>query len=189
MKDTNRFITGSTRLKLVLAIAMTALTLNGCGFHLNGYQEVPDFYQLMHVQTPKTDNKLDNLLKNRLRSDQVQITDSQQQAPITLAVLSTEWQRYNAGSSSSNQGRVYQVKLKTDYQIQDRHGRPITETQSLNLQQQLILNKGQLIGNNEQYQHLQQQMRKDMVSKLITSLRSQDVMDKVKSRLKVGDNS
>jgi LPS-assembly lipoprotein len=174
---------------MLLVIIMGALTLNGCGFQLNGYQEVPEFYQLMHVQTPNVDSEIDNLLKDQLRSDQVQIVDNHQQAPITLAVLSTQWQRYNTGSSSSNQARVYQVKLHTEYQLQDRQGHPITETKSLTLQQKLILKKGQLISNNEQYQHLQQQMRQDMVSRLITSLRSKDTLDKVKNRLNAYDHS
>jgi len=169
----------------LVIVIVSALLLSQCGFHLRGYERVPDVFQLLYIKSSEqVEPAFKQRLTNQINHTEARIASNPSQSPVTLNITKTKWDTYTLDAQRSTEAQVYEVSYTLHYQIETKHGKAIVPEAKLQINRQLIIKAEQLIGNNEQLTELKQQMRQDMAQKLLKNLKSEDVINKMRHQLK-----
>lgn len=152
------------------ATALLALALSSCGFHLRGMVELPKWFHQVAVVSNDSNHELVNLLKSRLDSYHVEVNDNPTKADYTILIQNSLYEVKIISIGASTNPRQYQLKLTTQYQIQNRKGALLLPQRSIIATRQLTVNNDRILGSNDEETTLQREMRQDTVTQIMTTL-------------------
>ena len=152
------------RLILCLFIALLA----GCGFHLRGQVALP--YSTLHISGPSA-SSVSNSLKRVLRSSGVRLVDRQEDAELTLVILSDVREKSILSLSAAGRAQEYELRQRLSYRIitADDPNLPAGEILS---QRSISFNDAQVLAKESEENLLYRDMENDVVQQLLRRLQA-----------------
>ncbi len=152
------------RLILCLFIALLA----GCGFHLRGQVALP--YSTLHVSGPSA-TSVSNSLKRVLRSSGVRLVDRQEDAELTLVILSDVREKSILSLSAAGRAQEYELRQRLSYRIITA-GEPDLPAGEILSQRSISFNDAQVLAKESEENLLYRDMENDVVQQLLRRLQA-----------------
>ena len=152
------------RLILCLFIAL----LVGCGFHLRGQVALP--YSTLHISGPSA-SSVSNSLKRVLRSSGVRLVDRQEDAELTLVILSDVREKSILSLSAAGRAQEYELRQRLSYRIITA-GEPDLPAGEILSQRSISFNDAQVLAKESEENLLYRDMENDVVQQLLRRLQA-----------------
>lgn len=152
------------RLILCLFIALLA----GCGFHLRGQVALP--YATLHISGPSA-TSVSNSLKRVLRSSGVRLVDRQEDAELTLVILSDVREKSILSLSAAGRAQEYELRQRLNYRIITA-GEPDLPAGEILSQRSISFNDAQVLAKESEENLLYRDMENDVVQQLLRRLQA-----------------
>ena len=152
------------RLILCLFIALLA----GCGFHLRGQVALP--YSTLHISGPSA-SSVSNSLKRVLRSSGVRLVDRQEDAELTLVILSDVREKSIMSLSAAGRAQEYELRQRLSYRIITA-GEPDLPAGEILSQRSISFNDAQVLAKESEENLLYRDMENDVVQQLLRRLQA-----------------
>ena len=154
----------------VFLAMMPAALMTGCGFQLRRYDGVP--FASLYI-----DAQVGNLVAQRLRGllragGHTRLTDTAAEAEAVLAFSADK--RTKTILSLSGAGRVteYRLGLEVGYGIADREGRPLAESETIELTRDLTYDDAQLLAKGSEEELLYRDMDENAALRILRRLQA-----------------
>ncbi len=157
---------------LALGILILSL-LQGCGFHLRGSADLPPSISPLYIEGLGAYDPLRKVLRQTLADSNVQITDNRAQARTILRLRNQEHERRVL--SVDGQGKVveYELHHALDFDLIGADGNTLAEEQTVGTQRAYINTETEVLGKAEEELDVQEDMRVDLASRIVSRLQSQ----------------
>ena len=156
------------RLLLSLSIAMSVLSLNGCGVALRGPVSFP--FASIYVGLPDN-SPLGGELKRNIRANgKTLISADVNTADVALEVLAET--REKTILSLNNQGRVreYNLTYNLRFRVKDKAGKEVLEPTTISLKRNISFNETQVLAKEAEEVLLYRDMQSDLVQQIMRRL-------------------
>lgn len=159
---------------LNILIICVLCSLTACGFKLYSKKAIPPQLHTVYLQSNNPYGQLEVSLKQTLTAQDVNFTDSEQQAPIILNIMNTSLTHDNSNVVSSSQATVYNFHYKITFNLLDKHGNSIIDSQSVKATRTLTLNPNEMLDANPEVDTMQQEMERELIFKMTNRLTSRN---------------
>lgn len=159
------------RFYLLFCTISVLLTLQGCGFHLRGYDNATLPFHTLRLESnpPYTDftKELRQSLENLGITTQFSCP-----APITLQILSQDFTRTMTSLGNAGQTTTYLLSFTVLFQLLDSTNHTLLPVQQIRATRNFSITATQLAGDLNTQTDLAEDMRRDVIQQLITHLSS-----------------
>jgi len=149
---------------------MLTLLLGACGFHLRGEAA---FSLPFHTLYVKSNNELAPFileLKRGIEANGVEITDTPEQAQLTLHIVSESTDRQIMSLSGSGRVLEYRLYYRVSFQAYDNKHRDWLAPDEITLRRDYSYDATQVIAKEQEEALLYQNMRSDAVHQMLRRL-------------------
>jgi len=122
----------------------------------------------LQSNTPYGD--FEQTLRTRLRSYNIKLTDTAADAPLTLAILSTNWQQTPGAFSTNLTTRQFTLSLTITYQVLSSTGTVVIPTNSVTSTTAFTIDSSQLLSSTDLGQQYHDNLQQDAASRLMSQL-------------------
>ena len=163
---------GDTRLRVaVVSIALVALVLSACGFHLQGRTPLPDVVKTPYLQTVDRQSEFALSLQRALITSGARPVEEKNQASVVVNIIKDEVVRRTLSVSAQNQPDEYELTYNVRFSVLagDKELLPptdISNVRSFAFAEQLLLAK------NHEETILRQDMAHDLADMVMRRLAS-----------------
>ena len=165
------------RSALVLSLC---LTLAACGFHLRGMLSLPASMQKLTVLSLSNDSPLVPTLTSALQVAGVDVVPPGQ-APFTLTILTDDFTSSIGSISASTNTRQYSLSYRVSIQLNDKDGTIVIAPSTLQTYRTLTVDANMILGSNSQEFTLKQEMREDIVQKVLAQIASKQTKARIEA--------
>ena len=164
----------SNTLRSWLCIASLFLLISSCGFHLRGHVSIPLELKTLFLQSNTPYAAFEQTIRARLRSYNIKLTNTAADAPLTLAILSTQWQKTPGAFSTNLTTRQYTLSLTVTYQVLASNGTVVIPASSVTATTAFTIDSSQLLSSTDLGQQYHDNMQEDAASRLMSQLVSKN---------------
>jgi len=157
-------------MKKLISLAIILCIITGCGFRLRGAADIPKWLNHVAVISQNGNFELVAVLKSRLDSYGIEVTDDPIRANFLLIIESSDYQTKIISVGASTNPRQYQMILTTAYQLQDRKGKIIKTPGIAVVTRQLTMNNDRILGSTDEETTLLREMRQDTVTQIFNKI-------------------
>jgi len=154
-----------------LFVFLVANMFAGCGFHLAGEGEFTDELNNTHIQSRSSSNELLRLLEKNLRSNQINVVGIES-ATALLQILNEETEKVVLTVDSDGKAREYELLLRIRFEVKRPDNTILLKQQEIDLSRDLVFDKRDLLGTNEEEQDLYSEMRNDAAKLIVYRLQT-----------------
>ena len=151
-----------------LILCLFIALLAGCGFHLRGQVALP--YSTLHISGPSA-TSVSNSLKRVLRSSAVRLVDRQEDAELTLVILSDVREKSILSLSAAGRAQEYELRQRLSYRIITA-GEPDLPAGEILSQRSISFNDAQVLAKESEENLLYRDMENDVVQQLLRRLQA-----------------
>ena len=152
--------------RLILCLSIELLA--GCGFHLRGQVALP--YSTLHISGPSA-SSVSNSLKRVLRSSGARLVDRQEDAELTLVILSDVREKSILSLSAAGRAQEYELRQRLSYRIITA-GEPDLPAGEILSQRSISFNDAQVLAKESEENLLYRDMENDVVQQLLRRLQA-----------------
>lgn len=168
-------ITSHTKTKFqavirVLAVAMLAVSVSACGFHLRGNIPLSDGIKNMYVSAP--DGSFKDQLENRLSNLGATLAATPQAADVILNVTSAQSSRTVGTLDERGKVNSYNVLFQVNYRVQDLAGGDIRPASTIRESRRYDFIPEEVVQSESEEAELIEDMEEEAVLKLMRKLAS-----------------
>jgi LPS-assembly lipoprotein len=138
----------ATAAALTLAmLALAALQLTACGFHLQGHAPLPDTVKNAYLEVPDQQSDFVQSLRHALLSNGVHLAQQREQASAVVSIVKDSVTRRVLSVSATNQPSQYEVTYTVGFTVNAGSRellapQEISATRSYSFDERLLLAKG-----------------------------------------------
>ena len=156
-----------TTLPIVL---MFTLLLGACGFHLRGQGAFALPFQRLYVQSANDYAPFIAELKRAIEANSVEITDSPEQAQLTLQIFSEVADRQILSLSGGGRVREFQLQYRISLRAYDQKQQDWLAPEEITLRRDFYFDDSQVLAKEQEEALLYQNMRSDAVQQVLRRL-------------------
>jgi LPS-assembly lipoprotein len=153
-----------------LLIPPLILVLVGCGYHLRGVTEIPQWLNNIAIISNDGNKELISLLNTILEGYKIDVNPDQATAKYWLVISNVTLQQQIVSVGASTNPRQYQLILTVGYLLQTPKGDIIKPRRNVIINRQLTVNNDRILGSNEEEMILVSEMRRDAVIQILNRL-------------------
>ena len=117
------------------AVLPAVLLLGGCGFHLAGtVQHLPPVMAQTCIQSEEPYGYLENQLRNAIRAQGSEVSDTCTASTAVLAILDHSFRRRVLAVNARGQPQEYLLTYQVTFRLDDAHGKTLLKASTLKLQ-------------------------------------------------------
>ena len=150
-----------------LLVIMTAVLLTACGFHLRGQGAFAMPFQKLYVQSPNDYAPFINDLKSAFQRNHVQITESPEQAQLTLQIVSEISDKQILSLNSAGRVIEYRLQYHISLRAYDQQQHDWIAPQEITLLRNFPYDDTQILAKQQEEALLYQNMRVDAVEQVL----------------------
>lgn len=159
-----------TKIKKYSISLVLILLLTGCGFHLRGVIDIPEWLNNVAIISNDNNKELASLLKSQLEGYKVDVNSDPSLAKYWLIIKNSSLQQQIVSIGASTNPRQYQLILTIEFMLQTPKGQIIKAPRKVAVNRQLTVNNDRILGSNEEEALLVSEMRHDAVIQIINRL-------------------
>ncbi len=153
-----------------LTVLMFTLLLGACGFHLRGQGAFALPFQTLYVQSANDYTPLIGELKRAIEANGVQLTNSQDQAQLTLHIVSEAQDRQILSLSGGGRVREYRLQYHVSLHAYDHKQQDWLAPEEITLRRDFSYDDTQILAKEQEETMLYQNMRGDAVQQILRRL-------------------
>jgi LPS-assembly lipoprotein len=154
-------------LRTVLLFVLTLL-LGGCGLHLRGQAQMP--FDSLYLQAPNLYAPLVVELRRALTTNNVKIAAQQNEATLTLQIVSEIADQQILSLSRAGRVSEYRLRYRVSLRAYDAQQQEWMPAQEIQLQRDLTYSDTQILAKQEESAMLYKDMRSDAVQQILRRL-------------------
>lgn len=154
------------RLAKLLLISTTFL-ISSCGLHLQGYSDMPKWFNNVAVINQNVEHNLRPLIIEQLKAYKINIVKDPQKADYWLLLIEDKSTENITAVSSSTTPRQYQMNYAIKYAVQQRNGKDVIPPNSAVVTRQFTINSNRILGSDFEGDLLRHEMYKDAVAQIV----------------------
>ncbi len=153
-----------------LIVLMLSLLLAACGFHLRGQNAFTLQIQKLYVKSPNEYAPFIIELKNAIQANGTQITDTPDQAQLTLQIVSEVADKQILSLSSAGQVLQYTLQYRISLRAYDQKQQEWIAPQEIQLRRDYFYDNTKVLAMMQEEAMLYQNMRSDAVQQVLRRL-------------------
>ena len=153
-----------------LLMLTLSLLLAACGFHLRGQNAFALPFQKLHVQSANDYAPFINELKIAIQENDVQITESAEQAQLTLQIVSEIADKQILSLSAAGRVLEYRLQYRISLRAYDQKQQEWLAPQEITLRRDFSYDDTQVLAKQQEEALLYQNMRGDAVQQVLRRL-------------------
>ena len=166
--DRSRSSDGLRRCRYALLVAVFALGLAACGFHLRGQVDLP--FENVYVQSSGTSQFATELRRVFEGSNRVELTGAASDAEVVVQVVNEQEIQEILSISPAGSVNEYQLRYLVSYRIKDRKMEDVVPPDMIRVRRDLTYDDTQTLGKESEVRLLFRDMRNDAVQQLMRRL-------------------
>ena len=147
-----------------------SLLLSGCGFHLRGMIDMPEWFKSVSIIIEQANRDLGPILVHQFQAYHVTVYPESNLADYWLILERDDTQQQIASISSNTTARQYQLIYTVWFKLQKANGLEIIPTGSVVINRQITLNSNRILGSNNEEDLLKAEMRRDAVIQILSRI-------------------
>lgn len=151
-------------------VLMFSLLLASCGFHLRGQSAFELPFQRLYVQSANGYAPFINELKGAIQANNVQITESPEQAQLTLQIVSEVTDKQILSLSGAGRVLEYRLQYRISLRAYDQKQHEWLAPQEITLRRDFSYDDTQVLAKQQEEALLYQNMRSDAVQQVLRRL-------------------
>ena len=159
-------------MKKLLIVSFCLLLTTACGWHLRGYQPLPDDLQTLHLQTVDPYSNLNKSLRRSLQAAGVTLVPVQSDAPYTLDILGQDTRRRTISTTERGKVAEYELTVQLRYAIKTADNKTLLGPDSIDVTRVYVFDENNVASTYEEEQLLISEIQRDMVQQLIRRYQS-----------------
>ena len=152
-----------------LALALGALFLTACGFHLRGTAQLP--FSTLYVQVSYA-SPLGHEIRRNLRATNARLVDSPADAQATLIIMSELREKQILSLGGQGRVREYQLRYRIGYQVTDGKSTTLIAPTEIVLKRDVSFNDSEVLAKEAEEANLYRDMQSDAVNQLVRRLQA-----------------
>jgi len=153
-----------------LIVLTLSLLLAACGFHLRGQGAFALPFQRLYVQSPNDYAPFITQLKSAIEANNVQITDTPEQAQLTLQIVSEAADKQILSLSGAGRVREYRLQYRVSLRAYDQKQQEWLAPEEITLRRDYSYDDTQVLAKEQEEALLYQNMRIDAVQQVLRRL-------------------
>ncbi|TVR62205.1 MAG: hypothetical protein EA420_10235 [Candidatus Competibacteraceae bacterium] len=157
-------------------MALVALLLAGCGFHLRGQASLPPAMSVTYVQSQTgvgmPPGVLSRRLQQALRSSGVTVTQDPSQATAILTILGEGSGRRVMAADRFDVKRQYALVYNAAFQVTLPDGQVLLPAESISANRSLLFDENRILGFEAATESLEDNMADDLAWQIIRRLQA-----------------
>lgn len=146
--------------------------LTACGFHLRGREPLPPQLHTLYLESNSPYSELTKQLRHVLQSIKITLASSPQAAPVTLQILTDNFNQQVTSIGTSGQTSTYLLTYTVSYQLLDYSGKVIAGPETVTNSHSYSITTNQVLGSINNQVILEGQMRREIIFQILDRLRS-----------------
>jgi LPS-assembly lipoprotein len=151
-------------------VLMLTLLLGACGFHLRGQGAFALPFQMLYVKSANDYAPFITELKRAIEVNGVQITDTPDQAQLTLQIVSEVTDRQILSLSGGGRVREYRLQYRISLRAYDQKQQDWLAPEEVTLRRDFSYDDTQVLAKEQEEALLYQNMRSDAVQQILRRL-------------------
>lgn len=153
-------------IKLML-ICWSSLILASCGLHLQGFSDMPKWFNNVAVVNENVRHELRPLIIEQLKAYKINVCKNKNHADYWLVLIEDKITENITAVSSSTTPRQYQMNYAIKYAVLKRGGIEVIEPSSAVVTRQFTINSNRILGSDFEGDLLRHEMYKDAVAQIL----------------------
>ncbi len=149
---------------------MLSILLAACGFHLRGQDDFALPFQRLYLKSPNDYAPFTNELKNAIQANNVQITNTPEQAQLTLQIVSEVTDKQILSLSGAGRVLEYRLQYRVSLRAYDLKQQEWLVPQEITLRRDYSYDDTQVLAKQQEEAMLYQNMRGDAVQQVLRRL-------------------
>ena len=150
-----------------LLLAVSVLTLEGCGFRMRGSVDVPVNMPTTFVQGADKYRGITPAIKRILRGSGVKLTENPKQAELILKIYGEKQTRRVLSVGASNaKVREYELNYQVDFGL-DRGGKTLVDKQTISLMRDFTFDENAVNAKQNEENMLYKDMQRNAIRQLL----------------------
>lgn len=147
-------------------IALAAMTVAGCGFHLRGQASLP--FESMYINGPAS---FTTPLTRSVRSGSTtRIVNNPKEAEVTLQIIGEARERAILSLSGAGRVQELQLRYRVTFALADKTGKEIIPKNEILLKRDLLYSDSDVLGKEQEEALLYRDMQTDAVQQVVRRL-------------------
>jgi LPS-assembly lipoprotein len=154
-------------MKFPMMLAFATL-LAACGFHLRGEAIMP--FKKLYIEAVNPNSPLINELRRDLEANNIQLTNSADQADVVLNIVSELPEKQILSLGGSGRVNEYQLRYRVSLRAYDNQQREWLPADELQLSRDFSYDDAQILAKEAEEALLYQNLRTDMAQQIVRRL-------------------
>lgn len=156
------------RAVLPVFLLLLTLLLAACGFHLRGQVALP--FQTLYIQSTNAYTPFIGELKRAVQGAGVQLSDSPDNAQLTLNIVSEVVGKQILSLSGAGRVREFQLRFSVSFRAYDQSQQEWLPAEEIVVLRNLSYDDAQVLAKEQEEDLLYQNMRSDAVQQMLRRL-------------------
>jgi len=166
-------MTKLTFLKCLLLLILS-FCISACGFQLRSANNMPPELRVLYLDINNNYSPFNIKLENMLRSLNIKLTTTPEEAPITLQIIQNQIHHNTPDISTGNSAITYTYTMTFTFTLLNKAGKALIRPQVLHTSERLLMNVNQIYSNSADTA-IKQQLQREMLMKIYNILSSGEV--------------
>ncbi|MBI3902263.1 MAG: hypothetical protein HY306_04875 [Nitrosomonadales bacterium] len=153
-----------------LLVILTAVLLTACGFHLRGQSAYALPFQTLYIKSANDYTPFVTELTHVIEANNVQVTDTPEQAQLTLDIVSETADKQILSLSSGGRVREYRLQYRISLRAFDMQQQEWLAPEEFTLRRDYSYDDTQVLAKEREEELLYQDMRSDAVQQVLRRL-------------------
>jgi LPS-assembly lipoprotein len=154
----------------LLIVLMLSLLLGACGFHLRGQNAFTLQFQKLYVKSPNDYAPFITELKSAIQANGVKITNTPEQAQLTLQIVSEVTDKQILSLSGGGQVLQYTLQYRVSLRLYDQKQQEWLVPQEIKLRRDFSYDNTKVLAMIQEEALLYENMRSDAVQQVLRRL-------------------
>jgi LPS-assembly lipoprotein len=149
-------------------VALAALLLSACGFHLRGQAQLP--YKTLFIETAGYSLFANDLARAIGSGSQTRIVDNRDESEAVLRIIGEVQEKHILSLSVAGRVRELQLRYRLAYRLTDRAGAELMPAGEISLHRDLTYDDTQVLAKEGEELLLYRDMKADAVQQMLRRL-------------------
>jgi len=155
---------------LPVTLAVLALLLAGCGFHLRKEAQLPASMKKVHIQIGDATSPLAKDLKKAIPRSGSEVVDEAGPDVAVMNISANAFSTEVLSVSGTARASEYSLRYHVEFEVQDAAGTALLPKQTIELAREFTFDASQALGVAAETDLLTQELERDMVQTILRRL-------------------
>ena len=148
----------------LLCVAIVALLLGACGFHLRGSEPLPAQMSVVYIHGTNEFDSLYDDFRTALESRGVRVTQDRGKATAVLNILENNTDKTVLSVDLSGKVLEYRISQNVQFEVSGADGKTLLDQQSVTRIRDFKFNRNDVLGKEREAETIRKELQRDVVN-------------------------